>query len=191
MTDIHLPRRPLASAARGRTVPALLLTLAMSGCSLTPVPSPGRAPVNADIVDYPVVREQEPSSPSSVSEGAESPLSSRSSTLNSDAVLALAERAEQQSRAGQHRQAESTLERALRLEPRNAGLWYRLARVKYRADAVGQAEQLAEKALSLSGGDVNLTAALWYLIADCRRLAGDPGGADAAEARASGLGMVR
>ncbi|NJN48244.1 MAG: hypothetical protein HC808_19160, partial [Candidatus Competibacteraceae bacterium] len=48
-----------------------------------------------------------------------------------------------------------------------------------------QAESLAAKSNSLSGGNNNIKARNWRLIAVSRRAAGNSSGADAAEAQAT------
>ncbi len=50
----------------------------------------------------------------------------------------------------------ATLERALRIEPNNAGLWSRLAEVRLLQGDTAQAEQLALKANGLAGTDAAL-----------------------------------
>lgn len=100
------------------------------------------------------------------------------------AVVALLDRADRQARGGDLGAAAASLERALRIEPRNALLWHRLARVRLAQGDARQAEQLAAKSNSLAGGDPALKAANWKLIARARRTAGHTQGAAEAEARA-------
>jgi len=66
-------------------------------------------------------------------------------------VLALVEKAESQRAAGDLNGAASTLERALRIEGRNAHLWNRLARVRLEQGDYAQAASLAAKSDALAG----------------------------------------
>ncbi|MFH1019672.1 MAG: tetratricopeptide repeat protein, partial [Pseudomonadota bacterium] len=67
--------------------------------------------------------------------------------------------------AGQFNRAESTLERALRVEPRNARLWHEMAQVKYGQEDYGQTVQFCLKANSLAGRDSALIRQNWQLMA--------------------------
>lgn len=64
---------------------------------------------------------------------------------NNPAVVALLDKAHSQSAAGDLEQAGASLERALRIEPRNALLWQELARVRLDMGLYRQAESLAAK----------------------------------------------
>ncbi len=72
------------------------------------------------------------------------------------AVLALLDNAKQQSRSGKLDAAAAALERALRIDPRNADIWYRLAAVRLQQGQFGQAASLAAKSMNLAGNDVDL-----------------------------------
>ncbi|OYY75502.1 MAG: hypothetical protein B7Y40_00855 [Gammaproteobacteria bacterium 28-57-27] len=62
----------------------------------------------------------------------------------------------------------ASLERALRIEPNNAGLWSRLAEVRLRQGDTVQAEQLALKANGLAGGDAALRSRNDQIVAQAR-----------------------
>jgi len=62
----------------------------------------------------------------------------------------------------------ASLERALRIEPNNAGLWSRLAEVRLRQGDTAQAEQLALKANGLAGADVALRSRNDQIVAQAR-----------------------
>ena len=62
----------------------------------------------------------------------------------------------------------ATLERALRIEPNNAGLWSRLAEVRLRQGDTVQAEQLALKANGLAGVDAALRSRNDQIVAQAR-----------------------
>jgi predicted Zn-dependent protease len=57
---------------------------------------------------------------------------------------------------GQYRQAELTMERALRIEPKNGYYWYTMADIKYRQNKMSQAVQFCLKSKSLAGRDTRL-----------------------------------
>jgi hypothetical protein len=71
-----------------------------------------------------------------------------------------------QRRVGNWPSAASSLERALRIEPRNGGLWARLAQVRYDQKAWKKAIQLAAKSNTLSGGNISLLRQNWVLMAN-------------------------
>lgn len=100
------------------------------------------------------------------------------------AVRALVAQAEIDSQAGRLDNAVAGLERALRIEQKNPRLWLALARQRFMQGDAGQAEQLAERALTWSGDDRELRAAGWRLIAEARAARGDAAGAREAEDRA-------
>jgi len=103
------------------------------------------------------------------------------------AVLALLDQAEQQANTGELESAAASLERAIRIDPRNAVLWYHLATVRLSQGESTQAEQLAVKSNSLAAGNAAQQARNWRLIAQARREQNNPGGATAAENRAHEL----
>ena len=96
------------------------------------------------------------------------------------AVVALLEKAQTQSAAGQAEAAGASLERALRIEPRNALLWQQLARVRLGQGQYRQAENLAAKANAVAGEDRRLRAENWRIIGQARSRRGDVPGAQAA-----------
>jgi len=102
------------------------------------------------------------------------------------AVQVLLSRAEDQRRAGQLGDAAVSLERALRIEPRDPLLWNRLAQVRAAQGRHGMAGDLAAKSNSLAGlGDRTLKRSNWEIIAAARRAQGNTAGAREAERRAS------
>lgn len=100
------------------------------------------------------------------------------------AVVALLDHAGQYATAGELERAAASLERALRIEPQNAGLWHDLAALRLEQRQYGQAESLAAKSNALAAGDDRLRALNWRLIAQARRSRGAAEAADAAEAQA-------
>lgn len=66
----------------------------------------------------------------------------------SPAVRALQQQAEREAASGNLDKAADTLERALRIEPRNPDLWLQLSEIKRRQGNLEQASQMAAKARS-------------------------------------------
>jgi len=93
-------------------------------------------------------------------------------------LVALADQAQGR---GDYGQAAASLERALRIEPRNAYLWNRLARLRFAQGQYGEAGDLAAKSNALAGSDRALKRDNWKMVAEARRAAGDIPGARAAE----------
>ncbi len=105
----------------------------------------------------------------------------------SPAVVALLDNADRQAGSGNLDSAAAALERALRIEPRNASLWQRLADIRLRQKQPDQAESLALKSNTLAVGDAATQAGNWRIIAKARRSRGDAAGASQAESRAVAL----
>ncbi len=105
-------------------------------------------------------------------------------TQGNPAVVALLDSAAQHVGAKELDKAAAALERALRIESRNAGIWHDLGQIRLHQGDYAQAESLASKSNSLAANDNGLRARNWRLIAAARRAGGDSGGADAAEAQA-------
>ncbi|MFO7639681.1 MAG: tetratricopeptide repeat protein, partial [bacterium] len=112
----------------------------------------------------------------------------RPAAQTSRPVLALLEQANQAARSGELTVAESRLERALRIEPRNAVLWYYLAKLRLHQGRLDQAAGLAAKSNSLDRAqNYQLQADNWRIIAHARQRAGDREGAETARQRADAL----
>ena len=98
----------------------------------------------------------------------------------SAAVVSLVTSARADAAAGRLVQAAASLERALRIEPRNPHLWQELARVRMKQGDYAQVESVAARSNSWAGGDNRLRAENWRLIAQAREARGDAAGARAA-----------
>jgi predicted Zn-dependent protease len=81
------------------------------------------------------------------------------------AVIALLTEADGYAKAGRGEQAAASLERALRIEPKNALLWHRLAVIRLQQGQWEQAVTLARKSNTLSGSDHKLQSGNWEVIA--------------------------
>src|SRR5438309_2808016 len=133
-----------------------LLAIAIAGCATVREPGPG-GPTPA---------------PASLPEPA-----ARTENL---AIAGLMDGARSDAAAGRLTNAAASLERALRIEPRNPRLWQELARVRLKQGDYVQAESTAARSNSWAGGDNQLRAENWRLIAQARDARGDAEGAKAA-----------
>lgn len=106
------------------------------------------------------------------------------SSSQNTAVVALLDKAQVQTFAGQLDQASASLERALRIEPRNPALWQELARLRLGQGLYLQAENLASKSNSLAEGNRRLRIKNWQIIDKARAKRGDIRGAQEAFERA-------
>ena len=100
------------------------------------------------------------------------------------AVVALLDQAQAQTSAGQLESARASLERALRIEPRNPAVWQELAHVRLEQGKYQQAENLAAKSNALAGNSPHLRAENWRIIGQARSRRGDYQGAQEAFERA-------
>ena len=98
-------------------------------------------------------------------------------------VTALITDAEASRQQKQYDQAAVQLERALRIEPRNAGLWHELARVYFDQGSFDQAIQFATKSNTLTK-DPELRAKNWRLMAQAYTQQGDRDSAHKARQKA-------
>jgi tetratricopeptide (TPR) repeat protein len=103
------------------------------------------------------------------------------------AVIALMEAAEIKRRSGHVEAAVSSLERAIKIQPRNAGLWQRMAELRLEQYKPWLALDLARKSNALASGNRALKARNRKLIAEAQRLLGKPEAALKAEEGAARL----
>ena len=92
----------------------------------------------------------------------------RPATRETTAVASLMDSARQDAAAGRLANAAATLERALRIEPRNPRLWSELARVRLQQGEWVQAEQTALRSNSFAGNDSELRSDNARIIAAAR-----------------------
>ncbi|HEY1287382.1 MAG TPA: tetratricopeptide repeat protein [Burkholderiales bacterium] len=96
------------------------------------------------------------------------------------AVAGLVESARADAAAGKLSTAAASIERALRIEPRNPRLWQELARVRLQQMQYDQVESTARRSNGFAGNDNALRAENWRLIAQALEARGDADGARAA-----------
>ncbi|VAX07021.1 hypothetical protein MNBD_GAMMA26-2020 [hydrothermal vent metagenome] len=111
----------------------------------------------------------------------------RAEPISGSAVADLMQAAKRQQQAGDMTGASATMERALRIEPRNAYLWSDLAKVRMAQNRYSQAEGLAAKSNALAAADRDLKRDNWLLIAQARRTVGNISGAQSAQSKAYAL----
>lgn len=85
------------------------------------------------------------------------------------AAAALYQTAREALTKSEYKQAEMTMERALRIEPRNGYYWYTMAQIKYRQQDYSQAINLCLKSKSFAGQDTNLIEINNSLIDNARQ----------------------
>jgi tetratricopeptide (TPR) repeat protein len=103
------------------------------------------------------------------------------------AVIALLDLAHTDNQAGRREAAGASLERALRIEPRNPWLWHELAKLRLTQGQYEQAISMARKSNSFAGQDRRLQALNWRAIGDARIAQGDSAGAEQALKQAAEL----
>jgi len=91
----------------------------------------------------------------------------------SSVVRNLTSRAQDQTRSGNYDGAANSLERALRIEPRNPKLWNLLADVRYLQEAWKKAIQLAAKSNTLAADNKALRRENWYLMSNAYKKLGN------------------
>ncbi|MCF6283123.1 MAG: tetratricopeptide repeat protein [Candidatus Polarisedimenticolaceae bacterium] len=170
-----------------------MVLLLVAGCSATqqtrfaPVEEAIQPPVTPDSAQQKVIPERrlvEKNSDAQVFALSESkPLEMQMIS----AIDSLTEQAEQQRRRGDLQDAVTTLERALRIEPRNPHLWNRLAQLYLQQKQFKQAGDLAARSNALTEKGAPIRHDNWHIIAAVRRIERDYVGAKEAENRAATL----
>jgi predicted Zn-dependent protease len=140
----------------------VLLVVFVAGCATPPEAPPPPAPQEPGAAAPPPTPEPAP------------PPASRSENV---AVAGLMESARADAAAGKLSTAAASIERALRIEPRNPRLWQELARVRLQQTQFTQAENMAARSNTFAGSDNAVRAENWRLIAQAREARGDADGA--------------
>lgn len=104
-----------------------------------------------------------------------------------DAAAGLVKEADTLMAQGNGAAAIARLERAQRIAPRSAAVYFKLSEAYVMTGQLGSAEQFTLKGLSLAGRDERLQRSGWLLLADIRRARGNVAGAQQAESRAARL----
>ena len=145
------------------------IVILVTGCA-----TPGTAPVIEDAGQAPIERE-----------GSDATRADTTATApqTANATLALVSEARAASAAENHANAVAYLERAVRIEPRNARLWIELSAAHLANGNVTAAHQHARKAIALAGQDSALNRMAWLAFADVRDAQGSAAEASAIRRR--------
>ena len=177
----------------------LILTAGLSACTITPVqpfepvvtetpPPPQPEPAPQPIPAEPVILETQPLTPTEVVEPSiPLPSTSNRSYSLSAATKSLVAQATTQRKSGNFVQASATLERALRIEPKNPLLWIEYGQLRMDEKNYTQAESMGRKALASAIGDLRTQSKAWLLIADSYKARNRNGEAQQAYERANTL----
>ena len=107
----------------------------------------------------------------------------------SPAVIALVAEADQNGKIGNFNTAVLVMERALRIDPRNPFITYKLAQIRFKQNKIQLAEELAGKAALLAGGNLELKRKSMRLAAEAKKMQRyAPGIKDAKDKFGSSLG---
>lgn len=186
---------------------ALSLTLTMAGCSTTPLaPTEDRnnlppqtqreqAKPRTHAIATPLPEEtiSQPRQSSEPNKAAVpntiivpvSPSTIEQPVQQSTAVIALLEEANNYAQQGDLHSAQSRLQRAQRIAPRDPEVYYGLAKTHLELQDYALAEQVALKGISIVQGQANQLRRFWTLIAKTRTAAGNKSGAKQAQQTAN------
>jgi predicted Zn-dependent protease len=102
-------------------------------------------------------------------------------------VVALLDDADKYATTGKKQEAVASIERALRIEPKNPLLWHKLGQVRLQEGNWDQAIAMAKKSSVLAPGNRLLQSENWMIIARASEGKGDMAGALQALDRAKQL----
>ena len=183
----------------------LSVVLAMAGCSSSlTVPTEDRNPTSPRVEQAkPVVNDNAiaiplPEETVNQSQQSTAPLTTEPNAISvpispsviqpaqqNTAVIALLNEANNYSRQGDLRSAQTSLQRAQRIAPRDPQVYYALANTHLTLKDYGLAEQVALKGVSIVQGQPDQLNQFWNLIAFIREAAGNTNGAKQARETAS------
>lgn len=183
----------------------LSVVLAMAGCSSSlTVPTEDRNPTSPRVEQAkPVVNDSAiaiplPEETVNQSQQSTAPLTTEPNAISvpispsviepaqqNTAVIALLNEANNYSRQGDLRSAQTSLQRAQRIAPRDPQVYYALANTHLTLQDYGLAEQVALKGVSIVQGQPDQLNQFWNLIAFIREAAGNTSGAKQARETAS------
>ena len=145
---------------------ALTTLLLISGCVTSPPPATGPDDGESSRADDPstgVIAREPPADDEAVA----------SRPSRDEATLALLNQSDRALANGAIDDALAYAERAVRIDPRRADLWTRLARLELANGNPDTAIRYADKALSLAGTRVDWTRDAWLVIADTKDALGE------------------
>jgi tetratricopeptide (TPR) repeat protein len=139
-----------------------LAAVVLAGCATQYPPSPG-----------PSAEPEQPAEEPSPAPDAQQDEPARPARDARAPTLALLRQSERSADDGDLEGAIAYVERAIRLNSRDASLWLRLARLQLAAERPSTAEQLAHKAIALAGARGEEQRQGWLLVADALEAQGD------------------
>lgn len=134
---------------------------------------PGAAGTKVKVIQAPVILNQQ-----------EVTIKPQPQVQSSNVVVALLSDADISYQQGNFDESVATIERALRIEPRNPLLLYKLALIRLQQGQPELAENLAKKSELLAEGNAQLKKKNWLLIAEAREQQDNEQGAKAARKKA-------
>jgi len=143
-----------------------VLSVSLGACATSPTPPP----VVAGEASAPIQREPVNRSAPAATSGPTASAATPRPTAATASLLAAANSASEQQNFGD---AISYLERAVRIEPRNANLWIELSDAHLASGNTTAANQHVRKAIALAGSDPALTRLAWLQLADVREAEGN------------------
>jgi predicted Zn-dependent protease len=158
---------------------ALTTVLLITGCTTAPAPAP-ESPGMETGETVPGNPSSEPADPAVTGTPEASP-STPTRPSPDEATLALLNQSDRAAASGAIDQALAYVERAVRIDPRRADLWTRLAQLELANEDPDTAIRYARKALSLAGSRVDWSRDAWLVIADAKEALGES--AEATEIR--------
>ena len=142
----------------------MCLALWAAGCATSPLPPPVIASEGVD-EPGPDAQQEVPVPPSQSA--------TRQVPDTGNATLALLKQSARAESSGNTDEAVAYIERAIRLNPRQADLWLRLAELQLVRQDPDAAVQFANKAIALAGRRMDWVRDAWLVIADARAAQGD------------------
>lgn len=170
---------------------SLLTAASLAACSVFqhPVESPGSPPPVAT-APGPGTAQPQPAPPAEATPVPEQPPPAPPKQFKlSPATNALVQQAHTQAHAGAFVPAAASIERALRIDPRNPLLWIELGQIRLSENNPAQADSTARRALSLATGDHQAEASAWRLLAESLRVRGRNQEAAEADKKAGALSV--
>lgn len=177
-----------------RLLLALLMLAGLSACSTSPVYAPPvesrtEPPEQQQPAKAPQAEPSEPAAqtsgiedtPEAIEETAPAPATPFRSK---PAVIALLGSARAAQRDGDLQKAQTDLQRAQRIAPRDPNIYFELADTHYKMQEYQLAEQVALKGVSVAGQDRSLLRKFWLLISEIRYASGNSAGGQQAEQQA-------
>jgi len=153
---------------------SIALTVVLGACAATSTPPP----VVEGSSDAPVVRESAP-----VEEATQ--IGETAALRPTAATASLLAAAAEATASARHGDAITYLERAVRIEPRNAELWIQLSGAHLADGNLSAANQHVRKAIALAGNDAALSRSAWLQLAEIREAEGNQSEARAIRERFS------